>query len=148
MAEDEIAVEFISAYALMLCVGTKEDKAKAFYNILQEGGLEAHEFIGANDKDFGPVFEKMASVTTYELFKFMDSAAATPNQYNEDELTQLEEAHVALREDVFLDAVYGSKSKLPNADWLKAAAKTSWLWDASSFRGEVLDQAGLSLKQP
>lgn len=40
---DKVDVEILKMFALLHCVGTKMDKAKAFYGTLQEGGLEAHE---------------------------------------------------------------------------------------------------------
>ena len=40
---DKIDVDILKMFALLHCVGTSMDKAKAFYGCLQEGGLEAHE---------------------------------------------------------------------------------------------------------
>lgn len=42
-AGDQIDVGLLKIYALMHCNSKPHDKAVAFYNILQEGGLEAHE---------------------------------------------------------------------------------------------------------
>jgi hypothetical protein len=52
-------VTILISYGLLLCSGKPQDKAEVFYGVLQEGGIEAHEFICATDKDFVPVIKKM-----------------------------------------------------------------------------------------
>ena len=44
------------------------DKAEHFYNLLQDGGLEAHAQISANDNDLAPTFEKLVGLASFELF--------------------------------------------------------------------------------
>jgi len=67
-SEDQIDVNFLLCYALILCSGNPKDKAEIFYGILQEGGITAHSFISASDKDIVPIFEKMCNLATVHLF--------------------------------------------------------------------------------
>ena len=50
-------------FAMWHCVGGRKngkmDRAKVLYELLQEGGLGAHKFISATDKDMIPVFKKL-----------------------------------------------------------------------------------------
>ena len=39
---DEVSVQALSIFALLNCPGKVADKAEHFYNLLQDGGLEAH----------------------------------------------------------------------------------------------------------
>lgn len=48
----QIDVDTLKCFALFHCQAKKRAKAEALYNILQEGGLAAHEQITATDKDF------------------------------------------------------------------------------------------------
>lgn len=65
---EEIYADYLVTYGIMLCFGKKTEKAEEFYNVLQEGGQEAHTFITANDKDLHPHFRKMCHLTTIHLF--------------------------------------------------------------------------------
>ena len=51
----------------------------------------------------------------------------------------------ALIEDVFLEHVYGAKSRLPNAEWLEkvGSKEGKWIFDATLLREKVFAQAGV-----
>ena len=92
---------------LMHCQGKPQEKAEELYNVLQEGGLAAHTFITSSDKDLPPIFEKFCSLTTIDLFEIMEETTGINSDYSKEELTQLRNAHEQVREDVFLDDVFG-----------------------------------------
>ena len=69
---DQIDADFLRCFGLLNCVGKPEDKAKWFYGVLQEGGLDAHQFISATDKDLNPIFDKICGFASFELFTVAD----------------------------------------------------------------------------
>jgi hypothetical protein len=93
-------------YGVILCAGSNREKAEAFYGILQDGGLAAHTFISAADKDLPPAFEKMCLLSTVHLFEWCSSISGIECPY-EESFEKLREAHEDLREERFLDEVYG-----------------------------------------
>ena len=52
-------------FALINCAGKPVEKADVFYAMLQEGGIEQHKVISANDKDFKPLFHKMCAYSSW-----------------------------------------------------------------------------------
>ena len=134
---DQIDKTYFMCYGLLLCSGTPKEKAEVFYGILQEGGLTAHSFISAQDKDLQPVFEKLCLFSTVHLFEFARDLTGVDCPY-EDHFDKLAEAHESLREDVFLDDVYGVNSKLDNEAWLSGVIKKgSWVFDSKQLRTKV-----------
>ena len=61
---DQIDFGILTMFSMLHCNGTPMDRATILYSILQEGGLSAHEEISAGDKDFIPVFNKLALLVT------------------------------------------------------------------------------------
>ena len=59
----QIDVQYLKMFAMWHCVVGKTngmmDRAKVLYGLLQEGGLDAHKFISATDKDMIPIFKKL-----------------------------------------------------------------------------------------
>jgi len=66
-----------------------------------------------------PIFKKFCSLVTVDLFKIMEASIGEEINYEEDELESLANAHETIREDVFLDDVFGHHNRLENADFLK-----------------------------
>lgn len=134
-------------YGLILCSGSPREKAEVFYAVLQDGGLTAHTFISAADKDLPPAFEKICLLATVHLFEFARDFSGIECPF-EDDFDKLREAHEDLREDKFLDEVYGqAQSKLDNEVWLKAVSdKTKWLFHSKDVRKLVFEQAKVTYK--
>ena len=139
---DQIDATWLMCYGVILCSGTPKEKAEVFYGILQDGGLAAHSFISAADKDLPPAFEKMCLLSTVHLFEFAREFTNLDCPF-EDYFDKLREAHEDLREDRFLDEVYGeSQSKLDNEPWLEAVTKKSkWIFNSKDLRKAVFEQA-------
>jgi hypothetical protein len=56
---------------VLLCGGTRKEKAEVLYGIMQNGGSEAHSHIAASEDDFLPTLRKVYSLSTYELYKWV-----------------------------------------------------------------------------
>ena len=125
------------------------EKATAFYEILQEGGLTAHEQISAGDKDMIPVFTKLCSLVTEDVFTWANQHGGVSVIYNEDECKSLinKDKLEELREDVWLDEVYGNNSRLPNQDWLNKVSdkkgKASWIYEPCNLRTKLFELASI-----
>ena len=144
----EIDVDLLKCWALFHCQGKKDRKAVALYNILQDGGLEKHDQITATDKDFRPNFERLCRLATRDVFNAAHTLNGAEKYYDDATVdTMLSEDNIeALIEDVFLEHVYGAKSRLPNDEWLaKVGSKEGkWIFDASLLREQVFKQAGVA----
>jgi hypothetical protein len=144
---DQIDATWLLCYGVILCSGSHREKAEVFYGILQDGGLAAHTFISAADKDLPPTFEKMCLLATVHLFEFARDFTGLDCPF-EDHFDALRAAHEDLREDRFLDEVYGeSQSKLDNEVWLEACTKKSkWIFNSKDLRKAVFESIKLDYK--
>ena len=149
-AADQIDVSYLQMFSLLHCYNKKKiEKATALYTILQEGGLEAHEQISAGDKDIIPVFTKLCQFVTSDIFALANTNGGASNIYLEAECKQMvnKDKLEELREDVWLDEVYGAMSRLDNASWLaKVSAKTgkaSWIFEPINLRAKVMEITGI-----
>jgi len=101
-----------------------------------------HKFISAQDKDLAPIFEKLCLLSTVHLIEFARDFTGVDCPYSQQDLNRLKEAHEAVREDKFLDEVYGHQSKLDNDPWLKGVStKSSWIFDSKQLRQRVFEAA-------
>ena len=66
---DQIDADILRIAGVISCQDDLEDKAKAFYGLVQEGGMERHEHLSANDKDLAPVFEKICELSAWGLMQ-------------------------------------------------------------------------------
>jgi uncharacterized protein YjbI with pentapeptide repeats len=65
----------------------------------------------------------------------------------EDDFEKLSNAHEDLREEKFLDDVFGDNSKLDNEPFLKGCiSKANWIFSSKDLRNAVFKQAGLQYK--
>jgi hypothetical protein len=131
-------------WGLLHCGGSVESKAEEFYNILQEGGLDTHKWISASDKDIEPIFEKMCLFATVDMFQFAEEYASISNAFEEHD-EKIRAAHEDVREDHFLDEVYGKNARLENEPWLKlVSTKAKWVFDPKSLRMKVFEACNLT----
>lgn len=103
-----------------------------------------HKFISAQDKDLAPVFEKLCLLSSVHLIEFARDYSGVECPYSPSDLDKLRAAHETVREDKFLDEVYGNQSKLDNEPWLKGVVtKSNWIFDSKQLRQRVFDAAGV-----
>ena len=69
--EGIIDANALVCFGIFHCAGSGKDKATALYGVFQEGGPSVHDFISANDKDFGPGMDKHFMLATLDLVKLM-----------------------------------------------------------------------------
>lgn len=69
--------------------------------------MAAHTFISASDKDFPKIFEKLCLLSTIHLFEFAKRLKGVACPY-ENQFEKIAEVHETVREDVWLDQVYGA----------------------------------------
>jgi hypothetical protein len=145
-AADQIDRDWLVCYGIIHCAGKPMDKAIAFYNILQEGGLDAHTNISAGDKDLIPVFKQMSDLLTIHAFAFAKLGGIS-EKYSEDELSALGESHEIVREDQLLEDIYGASSRLENQEFLQKLCKDAvWVFSAKELRKRLLEAASLPSK--
>ena len=141
---DEVSVQALSIFALLNCPGKVADKAEHLYNLLQDGGLEAHKQISANDGDLAPVFEKLVGLASFELFECQDSVGGI---YSEDEIGTLKDNVELLREDIYLEAVYGATSRLQNEEWLdKHKKEAKWVFEPMELRKRLFEVSEVGMR--
>ena len=127
---DQISVDYLKLFACFHCSAKPRDKAVALYEILQDGGLEAHTFISAGDKDLEPIFLKLCAMASWEFFELAYQYGGVDQIYTDDEITSLKEQVETIREDQYLEDVYGSISKLDNEPWLaKNSKEAAWVFN-------------------
>ena len=143
-AYNQIDANFLICYGLLLCSGDTKQKAEVFYGVLQEGGLAAHKFISARDKDLPPTFEKLCLLSTVHLFEFARDFNGIECPYSDEDLRKLKDAHSVVLDEKFLDVVYGPQSKLDNEPFLQGVEKkAAWVFDPKQLRMRVFEVAGV-----
>lgn len=149
--DDHVDVDSLKCFGLFHNQGEEEDKAKALYNILQDGGIEAQPMITANDKDFKPNFIRLASLCTNEIFKLAhELGEEVPDYYEDNECDKMinSDNMDALIEDQFLETVFEANSRLNAEEWLEKVAQkeAKWIFTVDEFRSKVLEQSGVDKK--
>jgi len=85
-------------------------------------------------------------LSTVHLFEWARDIANIDCPFEQD-LEKLAEAHEDLREERFLDDVFGDNSKLDNEPFLKGCIdKAKWIFHSKDLRLAVFKQANLQYK--
>lgn len=107
---------------MLHCQGSNQEKANLIFELLQEGGTDRHNHISASDKDIVPVFNKICTSVTSEVFNMA-------NQEDQIELSQIvpeDEMSMAttegvletVRESQWIEEVFGANSHLNSEDFM------------------------------
>lgn len=138
---DQIDKDYLMIFGLINCIDkrTPMEKARGFYEVLQEGGFERHEQISAGDKDFEPAFDKILALATVDL---MGLANLKGVEYSDDDKDALREAFADVRED-WLDTVYDVSSTLVNSKWLEkvVSPQANYIFDGERIRKIAFEKA-------
>ena len=105
---DQIDKDTLVIYGLVHCKDKliPVDKARCFYQLLQDGSLDRFSVLSANDKDLKPRFKTICRLVSTDLFKF--ASATIENQYEADEQALFNAMEQILEgENQWLDAMYG-----------------------------------------
>lgn len=145
----QIHVDWLRAFALLHCAGKPAEKSVALYDLLQEGGLSAHTQISAGDKDLIPIFKKICEFVTKDVFELtasIDGGIESP--YPTQTVSKLldTETMEIVREEQWLEEVYGAQSRLDNEVWLEKVTKTAkWIYIAKDLRKKLFEVANVSM---
>ena len=148
LSQQQIDKTKLIIFGLLNCVDAKKPvkKATAFYNILQDGGFDAHAEIAAGDKDFKPAFKAFVEIAGKDI---MDAARATDGiecPYTEDDFTEIADNMDEVAED-FLEDIFGPRARTSAQDWIdKATTDASWVFDPSKLRDRIVEKASLDIK--
>ena len=136
---EQIDFEYLTLFGCLHCVQKKPHaKAVALYEVLQDGGLEAHTQISASDKDMAPTFNKLAELVTVDIFMLAEDEIE--KMYSVEEEQELRDHFEEVLEDMWLDDVYGPASRLDNELWLKAVeTKGKWIFQSDEFRKKLFE---------
>jgi len=147
-APDQIDSDYLRIFALLHCAGKPEEKAKVFFCILQDGGFEKHDTISASDKDLIPVMNKMFHFVTSDIFTLAHVAGGVPEIYTQAETNSLTNDSIieAIREDDWLEEIYGANSSLTSQAWVdKVKSKEAkWIFNPKEIRNKLFEQAKIS----
>lgn len=141
-AADQVDSEYLKMFALLHCRAPKKgkDKAEILYGLLQEGGFEAHEQISAGDKDLVPVFKKLCSFVTHDIFEMAKASGDSVEIYTAVEVASLisDGTLEIVREDQWLEGVYGVQARLENSAWVERVVKEGkWIYSATELRAKL-----------
>ena len=90
------------------------------------------------------IFEKLCGLACYELFTIADELEQI---YTEEEIGKLKEAVEVVREDQYLEDVFGDKAALDKNVWLdKMNTIATWVFDSSKIRDRLLEAAEIEVK--
>ena len=144
---EQLDTDYFRLWGLMHCGGLNRNKAIGLYGVLQEGGIDAHEFIAAGDKDLNPVFEKICAMACWDVFTAGAQIGGIDTIYSDSDIESLKNEIEAFREDVFLEDVFGVQSRLANEEWLEAVSKKAvWIFNAATIRKKLFELASLEDK--
>ena len=77
----------------------------------------------------------------------MEETVNVESGYSEDELEKLREAHEDVREEAFLEDVFGHQSRISNQDFLNAVVKkATYMFSAQQLRKKVFEHAKVTMK--
>lgn len=151
---EQIDVNYLQIYGYLLCAGKPKDKVEVLFNILQEGGLAKHTYIGALDDDFLPTFRKICRFATIHIFEFANdfSGLVCPFENKIAELIKViddDDEENSLQAEL-LDSVYGkANNRLDYKPWAdKICDKADWFFSASELRKKIMEKAGVKYEMP
>ena len=148
-AKDQTAfqmdADYLKIFGLLYCGGSPEQKAHVLYELIQDGGMDQHTQVAAEDKDFPPVFKKLVEFASTASFDLANLIGEVPWIYNDDEVAELTDKHTILREEHYLDVMFGMYSRLQNDDWMAASCKkeNTWIFSAPELRKKLFMEAGI-----
>jgi len=138
--EGRISVESLLVMGLLHCAGKPEEKAKTLYCVLQDGGFADHAQISASDKDLVPVFQKFCAFVTKEIFDLAANEGGIVCMYEKFEVDKMlkKDTVEELREEQWLDSIYGTQSRLDNDLWVaKVKKEAKWIFSAKEMRTRI-----------
>ena len=89
----------------------------------------------------------MCTFATWGLFEFTARNYFVPPIYSASEYEKLKDNVIVVREDQFIEDVYGPHSRQTNQDWLNlVSGEVSWVLDAVELRNRLLDASDITAR--
>ena len=146
LKKGEIDKNCLLLYAILHCQDSKvpKNKARALYEILQDGGFQRHPSINWKDKDIPPTLQKLCTFATTELFGF----CSVKQFYTEEEKDKLRDVFEYVQEELWVDKIWGDSSTLANEEWLNRSLNEDvrFIFNAKDLRQLIFKQSGVKIK--
>ena len=134
---------------LLHCVDSRkpEKKAIAFFELLQDGGVDKQAYISSQDKDWKPVTAQLFSVATICV-----NEATGGKYYNEADCKAFKNAFSAvagLDEEIpsLIEDIFGAQSKQTYGHFIECVqTKAKWVFNAIEIRKRVFDVSQIQVK--
>ena len=104
--------------------------------------------MSAGDKDLEGVFMKLVAFASSDIIQLAAKFGDIKDVYTDEERNKLANSHETLREDVYLDGVFGAASALTNADWLLKSAEmeNNWVFIPTEIRKRLCEITSIDEK--
>ena len=87
------------------------------------------------------MFEKLCALASYGMFEYQDQVETL---YDESELDAMKEQVENIREDQYLEDIYGASARVSYEDWMKAQCdKAKWIFDPTELRKRLCTAASV-----
>lgn len=140
-----ISKKALMLWGIILCSGDNNTKIQSFYGVLQDKDQKS---IAALDNDFPHNFHLMIlfAITLVNIYEPRFSRALP--EYSDAKVKLLEEYKEHLKEDLFLEPVFGPESTLDRPVWEKnTLMQASWILDSNKVRKRVFDYIEMKEKE-
>jgi hypothetical protein len=145
---DPIDLAALNSFGMFHCQDESgRDKSKVLYQLIQDGGIMAHDFIDVDDKDLKISFELLCKLSTIEIFKFYQEFGGGSIEMSKEDLEKVcsEETIDAVFE-TFANELFGSGNKLESDEWIELlmSEQHRWVYDSESLRKALFKEADIN----
>jgi hypothetical protein len=131
-----ISKKALLLWGIILCSGDNETKIQSFYSVLQDNNQKS---IAALDNDFPHNFYLIVNFAIALVNNFENRLSKLPPEYSESHIKFLDDYKENLKEDLFLEPVFGAESTLDRPLWEKnTLMQASWILDSDNVRKKVI----------
>ena len=144
---EEINSDLLRIFGLLHCAATPNERAVRFFGTIQEGGVEAHEYISAGDKDLAPVFEKFCEFSTWGIFAITAEIGVVDELYSEADCEAIKGEVENFQEYQFIEDIYGIQAKVTSQEWIETVTeKCKYVLDTTQLRERLFKLANIEAK--
>ena len=89
----------------------------------------------------------LCDVACWDLFESLKTLGIIDELYTEDEINKLKDQVESLREDIFIEDMYGSYSRLEYQDFVENCyLRASWVFSSTEIRSKLFKLAAVDIK--
>ena len=143
--EGQVQADRLKLFGLLHCQGAVSDKAK--YLLAQfQGGFDKAEWVSAGDGDITPAITSLCAMSAWGLFEIAGEKEFVTNYYKDDIDALVEQIDV-IKEDQFLEDIFGPESRLENEPFInKLTENAFWIFDSVDLRRRLFEAASVEAK--